>query len=62
MPKYKPNKIWIDADACPKAIKEYIVKGLTLDDERLSKPGEMDYFDELLDRIRAIRTSTNYSR
>jgi hypothetical protein len=38
-------------------LKEYIVKGFVLDDERLSKPGGMDYFDELLDRIRAIRTS-----
>jgi hypothetical protein len=38
-------------------LKEYIVKGFTLDDERLSKPGELDYFDELLDRIRAIRLS-----
>ena len=38
-------------------LKEYIVKGFTLDDERLSKPGGMDYFDELLDRIRAIRAS-----
>jgi uncharacterized protein YaiI (UPF0178 family) len=26
MPKHKPNKIWIDADACPKAIKEIIFK------------------------------------
>lgn len=33
------------------------MKGFTLDDERLSKPGGMDYFDELLDRIRAIRAS-----
>lgn len=38
-------------------LKEYIVKGFTLDDERLSKPGGMDYFDELLARIRAIRSS-----
>jgi len=38
-------------------LKEYIVKGFTLDDERLSKPGGIDYFDELLDRIRAIRSS-----
>lgn len=38
-------------------LKEYIVKGFTLDDERLSKPGGVDYFDELLDRIRAIRSS-----
>lgn len=26
MPKLKPNKIWIDADACPKAIKEIVFK------------------------------------
>lgn len=26
MPKHKPNKIWIDADACPKAVKEIIFK------------------------------------
>lgn len=38
-------------------LKEYLVKGFALDDERLSKPGEIDYFDELLDRIRAIRSS-----
>lgn len=38
-------------------LKEYIVKGFTLDDERLSKPEGMDYFDELLDRIRTIRIS-----
>lgn len=38
-------------------LQEYIVKGFTLDDERLSNPGGLDYFDELLDRIRAIRAS-----
>lgn len=38
-------------------LKEYIVKGFALDDERLSKPGGIDYFDELLDRIRTIRSS-----
>ncbi len=26
MPKCKPNKIWIDADACPKAVKEIVFK------------------------------------
>lgn len=26
MPKHKPNKIWIDADSCPKAIKEIVFK------------------------------------
>ena len=42
-----------------KVLKEYIVKGFALDDERLKGKtifGE-DYFDELLDRIREIRTS-----
>lgn len=38
-------------------LKEYIVKGFILDDERLSKPGQIDYFDELLERIRTIRSS-----
>lgn len=38
-------------------LKEYIVKGFILDDERLSKPGKIDYFDELLERIRSIRSS-----
>jgi len=38
-------------------LKEYIVKGFTMDDERLSEPGGIDYFDELLERIRAIRAS-----
>ncbi|MES2344914.1 MAG: virulence RhuM family protein [Chlamydiota bacterium] len=38
-------------------LQEYVVKGFVLDDERLSKPGGMDYFDELLDRIRTIRVS-----
>jgi uncharacterized protein len=26
MPKHKPNKIWIDGDACPKAVKEIVFK------------------------------------
>lgn len=26
MPKHKPNAIWIDGDACPKSIKEFIYK------------------------------------
>jgi len=40
-------------------LKEYIVKGFVLDDERLKgerAPGQ-DYFDELLERIRDIRAS-----
>ena len=39
-------------------LSEYLVKGFALDDERLKNPGqEPDYFDEVLDRIRAIRAS-----
>jgi len=41
-------------------LKDYIVKGFTLDDERLSNPGQLVYFDELLDRIRAIRTAEKH--
>jgi hypothetical protein len=37
-------------------LREYIVKGFTLDDERLKQDGA-DYFDELLQRIREIRLS-----
>ena len=40
-------------------LREYIVKGFVLDDERLKHPGpgRPDYFDELLERIRDIRAS-----
>lgn len=38
-------------------IKEYIIKGFTMDDERLKKLGGGDYWKELLDRIRDIRSS-----
>lgn len=38
-------------------LQEFVIKGFVLDDERLSNPGGINYFDELLDRIRAIRTS-----
>ncbi|HPQ79989.1 MAG TPA: virulence RhuM family protein [Candidatus Dojkabacteria bacterium] len=37
-------------------LKEYIVKGFTLDDDRL-KNSDNRYFDELLERIRDIRSS-----
>ena len=39
---------------------EYLLKGFTMDDERLKNPpgkGHTDYFDELLERIRDIRAS-----
>lgn len=38
-------------------LREYIVKGFAMDDERLKKAGGGSYFDELLARIRDIRSS-----
>ncbi len=38
-------------------LREYIVKGFTMDDERLKVAGGGGYFDELLERIRDIRSS-----
>lgn len=41
-------------------LDEYLVKGFTMDDERLKNPpgpGQIDYFDELLGKIREIRAS-----
>ncbi len=42
-----------------KTLKEFIVKGFVLDDERLKQGKQFgqDYFDELLERIREIRAS-----
>ena len=43
-----------------KVLREYMIKGFVMDDERLKNPkfifGE-DYFDEMLERIRNIRSS-----
>ena len=38
-------------------LREYIVKGFTLDDERLKRAGGGNYFEELLARIRDIRSA-----
>ncbi|MEA1875337.1 MAG: RhuM family protein [Bacteroidota bacterium] len=38
-------------------LKEYIVKGFTMNDDLLKQAGGGDYFDELLARIRDIRSS-----
>lgn len=39
-------------------LSEYLIKGFTMDDERLKNPdGRPDYFDEMLERIRDIRRS-----
>ena len=42
-----------------KLIKEYMIKGFALDDDRFLKGGKVNahYFDELLERIKIIRTS-----
>ena len=42
-----------------KVLKEYLIKGFAMDDERLKqgKKFGIDYFDELLERIREIRAS-----
>jgi hypothetical protein len=46
-------RIWANQN-----LKEYMLKGFLMDDERLKNPdGRPDYFDELLERIREIRTS-----
>ena len=41
-------------------LKEYLIKGFTLDDDRLKQGNKLfgkDYFDELLERVREIRAS-----
>jgi len=38
-------------------LKEYIIKGFTIDDERLKENGGGNYWKELLDRIRDIHSS-----
>ncbi|MCF6239792.1 MAG: virulence RhuM family protein [Bacteroidales bacterium] len=43
-----------------KVLREYIIKGFVLDDERLKQGSRIfgkDYFDELLERVRSIRAS-----
>ena len=38
-------------------LREYIIKGVALNDERFKKGNSMNYFKELLERIREIRLS-----
>jgi hypothetical protein len=40
-----------------KILKEYIIKGFAMDDERLKDPKANQYFRELLERVREIRSS-----
>ncbi len=54
-PQATQFRIWAN-----KVLKEYLIKGFALDDERLKQGKQMygkDYFDELLQRIREIRAS-----
>lgn len=39
------------------ALREYLIKGFVINDARMKEPGGLDYFDELLERIREIRAS-----
>jgi len=41
-------------------LKEYIVKGFTLNDERFKTSNSMNYFNELQERIREIRLSERF--
>ena len=46
-------RIWANQN-----LKEFLIKGFVMDDERLKKPDNRpDYFDELLERIRDVRAS-----
>lgn len=48
----------ISAYGATRQLREFIVKGFVLDDERLKNPDQpFDYFEELLRRIQDIRTS-----
>ena len=52
--KVNEFRIW-----ATKVLKEYMIKGFTLSDERFIRVNKYDakYFDELLERIKAIRVS-----
>nr|WP_330391868.1 RhuM family protein [Butyrivibrio proteoclasticus] len=45
-------RIWANS-----VLKEYIIKGFAMDDDRLKGNGCGNYWKELLDRIRDIRSS-----
>lgn len=38
-------------------LREYLIKGFAIDEDRLKDAGSFDYFDELLEKIREIRSS-----
>lgn len=41
-------------------LKEYLIKGFTLNDDRFKSGNSMNYFNELQDRIREIRLSERF--
>lgn len=45
-------RIWANS-----VLKEYLIKGFAMNDELLKQAGGGNYFDELMDRIRDIRSS-----
>ena len=51
-PRGTQFRIW-----ATRRLKEYIIKGFALDDERLKNGGQRNYFEELMSRLRDIRTS-----
>ncbi|MEM9158421.1 MAG: RhuM family protein [Verrucomicrobiota bacterium] len=51
-PRGTQFRIWANTQ-----LKEYLVKGFVMNDERLKDPRGWDYFDELLERVRSIRAS-----
>ena len=50
--KIEDDTVWLT-----QRLKEYMIKGFTIDDERLKCNGGGNYWKELLDRIRDIRSS-----
>ncbi|MDQ1257808.1 MAG: hypothetical protein QG656_2414, partial [Candidatus Hydrogenedentes bacterium] len=51
-PRGTQFRIWVT-----ERLREYLVKGFTMDDDRLKQAGGGQYFEELLARIRDIRSS-----
>ena len=45
-------RIWANS-----VLKEYLIKGFAMNDDRFKDTGGKDYFDELLERVRDIRSS-----
>ncbi|MBS3800400.1 MAG: virulence RhuM family protein [Thioalkalivibrio sp.] len=55
-PRGTPFRQWATAH-----LEEYLLKGFVMDDERLKEPGDWDYFDEVLARVRLAGSTWNAS-